>query len=69
MTFKLSDDFHQDEPLAYLVKNFDTTLEEYRVFANESDARRHVDCEEQAARDGGEPQDWKVYPLYAGEPT
>lgn len=65
---KLSDDWRAEEPLAYLVKNFDTTMCEYTVFANYDDARRHSEFQADDARDAGEPDDWSIYPLYAGEP-
>ena len=71
-TIKLSDDFHQEEPLGYLVKNFDTTLHEYMVFANEDEAKRHAInqqdlCDHDADED--EQEEFLVYPLYAGVPT
>lgn len=68
VAIKLSDDFHQDEPLAYLVTNFDTTMSEYEVFANEHEANTHASDQYQRAVDAGEPVDWLVYPLYASQP-
>jgi hypothetical protein len=63
---ELSDDWRVDEPLAYLVKCFNTVNHEYLVFANEADARRFAEDQEQKALNYGKPDDWLVYPLYAG---
>lgn len=65
-TIELSGHWYQDEPLAFLVECFDTTHHEYRVFADEADARGFAFDQEQLARDAGSPEDWSVYPLYAG---
>lgn len=60
---ELSDDWHWDEPLAYLVKCFDTTLHEYRVFENKRDANDFADEQRELADD---EYDGRVWPLYAG---
>jgi hypothetical protein len=67
-TPELSDDWHLDEPLAYLVKCYDTTISEYQVFACEIEAQRFAEQQEEAADDEGDEEvaDWLVYPLYAG---
>lgn len=64
----LSDDWHQDEPLAYAVKCFSTTMEEYRVFTNRRDADDFASDQQYRSIASGEPADWVVYPLYAGNP-
>lgn len=64
---RLSDDWHQDEPLAYLVKCYDTTLCEYKVFTEGRDARDFASEQEDLARGAGQTEDWQVYPLYAGQ--
>lgn len=65
---QLTDDFRTDEPLAWLVKNYDDTMAEYETFVVESSARDYARLQESFARRAGEPQDWIVYPLYAGVP-
>lgn len=65
---KLSDDWRTEEPLAYLVKCFDTTMHEYKVFANEDEAQRFAESQEQLACDSDDAEDWLVYPLYASIP-
>lgn len=65
---KLSDDFHQDEPLAYLVKCYFTGLHEYKVFADGREADSFAAIQTQEASDNGEPSDFLIYPLYAGVP-
>jgi hypothetical protein len=67
MKMKLSDDWRTEEPLAYLVKCHDDTLEEYQVFANKPDAMSFAAIQESNADDAGQPEDWLVYPLYAGD--
>ena len=64
---KLSDDWRHEEPLAFLVKNFDTTVHEYKVFAHESEAIRHAASQEEQSDEAGEAGDYEIYPLYAGE--
>lgn len=67
-SIELSDEWRQEEPLAYLVKNFNQATHEYMVFANLDEAQSHADHQQQDADDAGEPEDWCVYPLYAGKP-
>lgn len=64
----LTDDFIQDEPLAYLVKCFDTTVYEYKVFVNENEADSFAAIQEDEAGSNDELEDWLVYPLYAASP-
>lgn len=64
-TIELTDEFHQEEPLGYLVKNHDTTIREYEVFAEEYFAQEHARQQEQLARDAGEEEDWQIFPMYA----
>lgn len=63
---ELTDAFHQEEPLGYLVSLHNQTLHEYMVFANHDEA---VDCavrqEEEYHDETGELIDWPIYPLYA----
>lgn len=63
---ELTDEFHQDEPLAYLVKRCDDTIREYDVFENYRDACNFAarQSEEHEERNG-EPRGFDVYPLYA----
>lgn len=74
---RLTDDFVKDEPLAFLVKNFDQTFEEYRVFGDATDAKRHAETQYENRRDACPAEfhdececgkEWPVYPLYAGDP-
>jgi len=64
MTIELSDEWRSDEPLAYLVKCFDDTMQEYRVFMNESEAVIFAGLQADAA-----DTDWDIFPLYAGCPV
>ena len=63
-TIELTDDLHQNEPVAWFVLSHNTAEEECRVFASRSDAERYT---EHQADDAG--CDWLVYPLYATHPT
>ena len=68
---ELTDDFHLDEPLAYLVKCYDDTLHEYLIFTDEGVAKRFAENQEDLAEgdeDGDGPHSFDVYPLYAGHP-
>jgi len=65
---KLSDDWHQAEPLAFLVANFRTHVSEYSIFCNEDEAQQHADQQETEADEAGEAADFLVYPLYVGVP-
>jgi len=69
MTIELSDDWHLDEPLAYLVKNHSDYGREYEIFQDESDAKLHAEKQEYEAENDREPDDFQIYPLYAGNPT
>ena len=69
MQLILSEDWRYDEPLAYLVKCLDTATHEYMVFADADVARRFADEQAYSAAEAGEPDDWLVYPLYAGRPS
>lgn len=64
---ELSDDWHQDEPLAYLVKCFDTTIHEYKVFADDREAESYANQQQEESGADSE-YDGRVFPLYAGNP-
>ena len=59
---ELSDDWHLEEPLAYLVKCYNTTISEYQVFSCEIEAQRFAERQEEAANDEGDEEvcDWMV---------
>lgn len=64
---ELSDDWHLDEPLAYLVKCHNDCVMEYRVFVCEAEARRFAEAQERILpEDEDESRDSLIYPLYAG---
>jgi hypothetical protein len=65
---KLSDDWHLDEPLAYLVKNYTDYGREYEIFHDESAAKHHARQQMDLSRDDKNLQDFQIYPLYAGNP-
>lgn len=66
----ISDEWHTDEPMAYAVKCHDQVIAEYRIFADESEARRFAERQIEAAEeddeDSADHMIGKVYPLYAG---
>jgi hypothetical protein len=66
-SFKLTDEFHQDEPLGYLVKNYDVTIDEYEVFCHEGQAKDHA-RQQQSLTDYEDRYDDRIFPLYAGDP-
>jgi hypothetical protein len=59
-TIELTDDMHQDEPAAWMVFLYDTTMREYLVFVDKGDAER---CASEQADEAD--RDWLIYPLYA----
>ena len=59
-TIELTDDIRQHEPMAWMVFLHDTTVYEYRIFGDHSDAER---CAEDQGEESG--SDWLIYPLYA----
>jgi hypothetical protein len=64
----ITDDFHYDEPLAYLVKNYSDYGREYEIFHDEAEARRHARKQTDESREEDALRDFEVYPLYAGNP-
>lgn len=65
---ELTDDFHLDEPLAYLVKCHDTTVHEYFILLRDDEARSFAEAQEDLAEEDDGPEEFHVYPLYAGHP-
>jgi len=60
-TIELTDDIRTEEPAAFLVFNYNTTISEYSVFQDEREANRFAD-EQMFQSDCPE---WMIYPLYA----
>lgn len=66
---ELAADIKQDEPLAWLVFMNSPYHMDYKVFADQCDARACAD--DQAAEyydEHGIEKMWQIYPLYAGQP-
>lgn len=63
---EVSSDWYQKEPLAYLVGNYNNTVEEYELFKSEPSATKHADKQYEIAREAGCPElEFPVFEMYA----
>jgi hypothetical protein len=67
-TMELSDDWHNDEPAAFMVKNAaPDAAGEYKIFIDEIAAKTHARHQAEWADEDDEFDD-RIWPLYPGSP-
>jgi len=64
-TIELTDEIRDEEPVGYLVFCHDQTVYEYKVFADDREAKTFAENQ----RDSSDAGEWPIYPLYATHPV